>query len=305
MMEVLPDDATGTGDMGNGQECAGLLDAGMAADVTGRRGPHSRRRWSCFRVSVRGLLLLVLVIGCGLGWIAQVVRTGQVQRRAVAAIYQAGGWVAVRHRVGPTPGDVEPGSRDGRGGWSIASESTTSATSSSSTCTIAGPTPSSPMSARLTHLRQLHRPGPGSPTPELAHLGRLSNLQLLSLDDTQVTDAGLTHLKGLKRPQMAQAGQDQGHEGWCGSTSEGPAAIEGDPLGLGRHVSHSRGNERVVNATPIGPFPDTPARGPVDLATLGPGRLVWTSFPNPPRTWLNDEPRRRGGRRCWTAWDCL
>ena len=79
--------------MANGPEGAVLLEAGMAADVTGQPRPHRARRRGFFRVSVRGLLVLILLIGCGLGWIARVVRTGQVQRRAVAAIYQAGGWV--------------------------------------------------------------------------------------------------------------------------------------------------------------------------------------------------------------------
>jgi hypothetical protein len=41
----------------------------------------------------------------------------------------------------------------------------------------------------------------------LAHLGRLSDLQLLSLDDTPVTDAGLAHSKelaGLKWLKVAR-----------------------------------------------------------------------------------------------------
>ena len=53
--------------------------------------------------------------------------------------------------------------------------------------------------ARLTHLRQLHRPGIAVTDGGLYHLGHLSELQLLSLDDTQVTDAGLIHLKKLKK----------------------------------------------------------------------------------------------------------
>ena len=53
--------------------------------------------------------------------------------------------------------------------------------------------------ARLTHLKQLHRPGIGVTDAGLRYLGRLSELQLLSLDDTQVTDAGLVHLKRLKQ----------------------------------------------------------------------------------------------------------
>jgi hypothetical protein len=46
-----------------------------------------RRR---LRVGVRKLLLLVLVIGAGIGWI---VRQAHVQRDAVAAIERCGGWV--------------------------------------------------------------------------------------------------------------------------------------------------------------------------------------------------------------------
>ena len=79
--------------MANDCEGAVLLEAASEADVTGQRPTTTRRRRTFFAVSVRGLLLLILVIGCGLGWIARVVRTGQAQRSAVAAIYQAGGWV--------------------------------------------------------------------------------------------------------------------------------------------------------------------------------------------------------------------
>ena len=43
--------------------------------------PHTWRRF--LRFSVRGLLVLVLVIGAGLGWI---VRQAHVQRDAVAAL---------------------------------------------------------------------------------------------------------------------------------------------------------------------------------------------------------------------------
>ncbi len=46
-------------------------------------------------------------------------------------------------------------------------------------------------------MKQLHRTGFAVTDAGLAHLGGLSDLQLLSLDDTRVTDAGLAHLKGL------------------------------------------------------------------------------------------------------------
>src|SRR5262245_35219340 len=50
----------------------------------------SPRRWHLLRFSVRGSLLLVLLLGGGLGWIVQ---RAQIQRDAVAAIRQAGGSV--------------------------------------------------------------------------------------------------------------------------------------------------------------------------------------------------------------------
>jgi hypothetical protein len=51
-----------------------------------------RPKWRCrwVRVSVRGLMALIVVIGAGLGW---VVRSAQIQRDAVAAIRGHGGFV--------------------------------------------------------------------------------------------------------------------------------------------------------------------------------------------------------------------
>ena len=50
------------------------------------------RPWQRFlRFSVRGLILIVIVLGAGLGWI---VRQAHIQRDAVAAIKKAGGTVS-------------------------------------------------------------------------------------------------------------------------------------------------------------------------------------------------------------------
>jgi hypothetical protein len=54
-------------------------------------GPVSRPWRRYLRFSVRGLIVLVLVIGAGLGWI---VRSARMQREAVAAIKNAGGSVS-------------------------------------------------------------------------------------------------------------------------------------------------------------------------------------------------------------------
>ena len=48
----------------------------------------SRRRW--LRISVRGLIILVLVIG---GWLGWAVHNARIQREAVAAVERAGGEV--------------------------------------------------------------------------------------------------------------------------------------------------------------------------------------------------------------------
>ena len=53
-------------------------------------GPVSRPWRRFLRFSVRGLIVLVLVIGAGLGWL---VRSARIQREAVAAIKKAGGSV--------------------------------------------------------------------------------------------------------------------------------------------------------------------------------------------------------------------
>ncbi len=56
--------------------------------MSARRLPKTWRRW--LRTSVRGLCVLVLAIGAGLGW---VVHQAHDQRDAVAAIKGVGGSV--------------------------------------------------------------------------------------------------------------------------------------------------------------------------------------------------------------------
>jgi Leucine Rich repeat len=56
--------------------------------LTDQSRPGARSLWSRVRFSIRGLIVLVLAIGCGLGWI---VHDARVQRDAVAAIQSTGG----------------------------------------------------------------------------------------------------------------------------------------------------------------------------------------------------------------------
>jgi hypothetical protein len=182
--------------MANGQEGAVLLEAGSAADVTDQPQAATRSRRRHFRFSVRGLLLLILLVGCGLGWFAQIVRTGQLQRRAVAEIYRAGGWVMydTDWDEGLNPSTWKPR-------WPKWLVDQVGVDYLGNVVFInlhdRGTDEVLAHVARLKHLKQLHRPGLAVTDAGLAHLGRMSDLQLLSLDDTKVTDAGLLHLKGL------------------------------------------------------------------------------------------------------------
>jgi hypothetical protein len=182
--------------MANDCENTVILEAASEADVTGERPATTRRRRTFFAVSVRGLLLLILVIGCGLGWIARVIRLGQDQRSAVAAIYQAGGWV-----VYDTEWDDHSKQWIGKPRWPrwIVDQIGVDYFGNVVFANLHDRGTDNLLAhvGRLKHLKQLHRPGFAVTDAGLAHLGRLSDLQFLSLDDTQVTDAGLAHLKGL------------------------------------------------------------------------------------------------------------
>ena len=57
--------------------------------------PNRRPWWRSLRFSLRGLIVVVLIIGGSLGW---VVHRARVQRRAVAAIEKAGGTVEYEGR---------------------------------------------------------------------------------------------------------------------------------------------------------------------------------------------------------------
>jgi hypothetical protein len=183
--------------MANGSDYAVLLDAKPAADVAGQPLSAPRSRRSFMRFSVRGLLVLILIIGCGMGWIARVVRTGQAQCRAVAAIYRAGGWALY-----DTDWDERQATTAWRPRWPRSLVERVGIDYFGHVVFInlhdRGTDAVMEHVGRLTHLKQLHRPGFAVTDAGLAHLGQLKKLELLSLNSTQVTDAGLAHLKRLE-----------------------------------------------------------------------------------------------------------
>jgi Leucine-rich repeat (LRR) protein len=166
------------------------------------------------RFSVRGLIILVLVIGAGLGWI---VREAQVQRDAVAAINKAGGSVEYDWMGIPAGKPWAPswlvdligvdffghvtivnltrlwGPREtvlvevGRLNQLQALSLLDASGSDSGQVHLKG----------LTTLTVLILSGNRVTDEGLALLKGLTDLSSLGLNDTQVTDAGLVHLKGL------------------------------------------------------------------------------------------------------------
>jgi hypothetical protein len=195
------------------QKSIGLAPAtAEAALPSTHAGPTPQeRRW--LRMSVRGLLCLIVVIACGLGWTARFIRAGQAQSARVKEINRAGGWVVYdfEWNNGPAGDALLP--RWPR--WLIDSVGhdylghvvfvNLHDRGSDGLLGVVG---------RLTHLKQLHRCGPRVTDAGLARLMDLRELQLLSLDDSQITDSGLnqlaklTHLRWLRiaRTKVTDAG---------------------------------------------------------------------------------------------------
>ncbi len=74
--------------------------------------PNSRPWRRYLRFSVRGMLVLVLVIGAGLGWF---VRSARIQRKAVAVLRKAGG--SVKYDREWKDGKSRPGGRPWSPRW--------------------------------------------------------------------------------------------------------------------------------------------------------------------------------------------
>jgi hypothetical protein len=136
--------------------------------VPAERVSHPWRRFP--RFSVRGLVVVVLVIGVGLGWI---VRRVQMQREAVAAIRNGGGIVFY---------DWE---------WCNGLTNLSSLILDGTQVSDAGLA----HLHGLTNLGSLSLGGTQVSDAGLPHLTGLVRLSVLWLGDTRVTDAGIRKLK--------------------------------------------------------------------------------------------------------------
>ena len=140
----------------------------------------SHLSWSRPRFSVRGLILFVLVVGIMLGWAIRFVRSVHLQRKAAMAIFQAGGstWYAWEWGVdspAPTPTNSFWEGNHGcvPSGWERWIEVD--------------------FVRSINFVFLLH----AGTDREMAHIGHLTQLEVLYLNATRVTDAGLTDLEGL------------------------------------------------------------------------------------------------------------
>jgi internalin A len=159
------------------------------------RRPGGRR----LRLSLKALMVLVLVVGGGLGWL---IHRATVQRDAVKAILAAGGKVKYdfEQNVRPlNPSGTSPGPK-----WLVdflGVDYFADATS----VTIRTPQADAIL-AHVGRLRRLERlDAQSSPVTDagLAHLRGLSELRSLSCSGTPgLTDAGLAHLAGLERLEV-------------------------------------------------------------------------------------------------------
>ena len=156
----------------------------------------SSRPWRRFlRFSVRGMIVLVLVIGTGLGWL---VRSARIQREAVAVIEtDGGGGVAYDWDSGagttdfrgrpPAPNwlaDLVGVDYFGRVRFVVLWDARPA--------TIAAV-------SRLSGLRRLAINGSGLRDTDLAPLETLTELSELVLSGDAATDAGLKHVNGLTK----------------------------------------------------------------------------------------------------------
>jgi hypothetical protein len=160
-------------------------------------GTISRPWRRSLRISVRGLIVVVLVCGVWLGWL---VRGARIQREAVAAITRAGG--SAKYDWGWTDGNYLPGEKFSKPGWLVKRIGVdycgrvtqvwlfSSSTEADATLVHVG---------RLSQLQRLDLYRAPFSDAGLANLKGMTKLSYLDLGDSHVSDTGLANLKGMIR----------------------------------------------------------------------------------------------------------
>ena len=160
-------------------------------------GPASRPWRKYLRFSMRGLIVVVLLFGAGLGWI---VRQAQIQRDAVAAIVGANG--SVVYDWNWSDGELNTEGKPWAPGWLVDLIGVDYFGHVTDVWFFASSKPTDAMFVhvgRLTQLERLHIYRSSLGDAGLTHLKWLTKLSGLFLGSNQVTDAGLVHLKGLPK----------------------------------------------------------------------------------------------------------
>jgi hypothetical protein len=146
-------------------------------------------------MSVRGLIVLVLVVGVGLGWL---VRSARIQREAVAAIKNTGGSVAYNWTF--DKGRIIRNASPWAPRWLVnflgvdyfghvtAVRLVTSTTKTDEPIV---------QLRRLTQLQRLDLQSMSISDADLSHLRGLTTLSELNLYVTRITDAGLANIHAL------------------------------------------------------------------------------------------------------------
>ncbi len=136
--------------------------------------PRSRAWLRFLRLRLRGMIVVVLIVGGWLGWFMRGVR---IERDAVTVITRSGGWVKYDwewKKGGPIP---EPTERSWAREW-LADHV---------------------LHPYFGHVIKVNKTTFGDVDFELAHIGSLRRLEELTLGGFAVTDAGLRHLGGLSK----------------------------------------------------------------------------------------------------------
>ena len=160
--------------------------------MTDQAKPISRPWRRFMRFSVRGMIVIVLLVGGWLGWI---VRGARIQRDAVAEIRNAGGFVLYNWQW--NNGSVIKG-KPWVPEWLIEA---VGVDYFGRVTAVAGSDVSEDVLAHVGKLDQVQnlemRASEEMTDGCVAHLRGLTNLVELNLFSSHVTDAGLVHLKGL------------------------------------------------------------------------------------------------------------
>ena len=149
------------------------------------------RPWRRFlRFSVRGLIVAVLVIGLGLGWIVRTVQNARFQRESVGAITAAGGMVEYETESPKESATLEL--KTWAPAWLV------KLIGIDYFCHITGVALSPRISGiALSPSIAASASSPTETDAVIAKIRRFTHLKELSLAQCPVSDAGLAHLKTL------------------------------------------------------------------------------------------------------------